>query len=57
MSYKIYLFRKDMPPNYYSFQLKILNFLVCLYNVIAPAAVWVYEILDLGKAEKIAYDI
>ena len=57
MSCQIELFRKDMPPDHYSFQIKILNFLVCLYNVIVPATVWIYEAYDKRKAAEIAYDI
>ena len=53
LSYRMELTAKKLPADTYNCRLNTLNILVCLFNVILPAIVWIYT----AKEEKKAYVI
>jgi hypothetical protein len=44
LSYRIELTAKKLPADTYNCRLNTVNALVCLFNVVVPAIVWIYDI-------------
>ena len=57
LSYRMELTAKKMPEDTHNCSLNTLNILVCLFNVIVPVIVWIYDDKGEKKAYEIAYDI
>jgi hypothetical protein len=57
LSYRMELTAKKLPADTHNCRLNTLNILVCLFNVILPAIVWIYQAKEKYKAAFIANDI
>jgi len=49
--------KNNLPEDTYKCRLDTLNILVCLFNVVVPAIVWLFIALGMLKAAVITYDI
>ncbi len=55
LSFRIELTTKDLPENTYNFRLQAANILVCLFNAVITALVWVYSVKEEVKSNDIAF--
>jgi len=46
-----------MPEDTYNYRLNTVNIVVCIFNVVMPAIVWIYYGQQKYRAGNIAYDI
>ena len=51
------LTEKKLPEDTYNCCLNAVNILVCVFNVVLPAIVWIYYVKEEYKASHIAYAI
>jgi len=51
------LFIHKLPENTYNCPLNTLNYLMCVFNVVVPAIVWIYDDLKKYEAGTIVVDI
>ena len=57
LSYRIELTAKKLPLDIYNCLLNTVNIIVCLFNVVVPAIVWIYNMKGEFKVAEIAFDV
>ncbi len=57
LSFRIELTKNKLPEDTYNCRLNAVNIFVCLFNVIVPAIIWIYDIKREYKVAGTAIDI
>jgi hypothetical protein len=57
LSYRLELIAKGLPEDTQNCRLNIANIIVCLFNLVIPAIVWLCRMKGEGKVADITFDV